>query len=628
MRPSNPPGSAIRVVRDPASLFAKAEVRLMRRADGSAVLSSLQPLGPYPRSLSEYLLHWAHMAPDRPFLLERTHDGSWQGVTYGKAFAEVQRLAGWLLTRVTSPDSPVAILSDNSVEHGLLALAAMHVGIPAMPVSSAYSLASTDFARLKSIIELGAPSVIYVDDYARFAPALAAIDSLHNAALLLGRTSSVCPNDTARFDSVHVAGSKVAVARACTAVTPDSVAKLLFTSGSTGAPKGVINTQRMLCANQQQMAQVWRFTTETPPVIVDWLPWSHTFGGNHNFNFVLRAGGTLYIDGGRPVSGLFGATITNLREIAPTVYFNVPRGYDLLVPELRADEVLRRNFFERLQVIFYAAAALPQHLWEALEALALETTGERIVLVSAWGSTETAPLATSAHFRAEQAGVIGVPVPGCELKLSPHGPKLEVSVRGPQVTPGYWKRPDLTEQCFDEEGFYSIGDAVRMVDPDRPERGLYFDGRVSEDFKLSTGTWVNSGGLRVKALAAFAPIVQDLAVAGHDRSAIALLVFPALNACRQLCLDLPADAPVERVLAHAVIRERVRAGLRELHRHGAGSSTFATRALLMSAPPSIDSGEITDKGYINQRAVLACRGQLIERLYETVPPPDVITIDD
>jgi feruloyl-CoA synthase len=418
-----------------------------------------------------------------------------------------------------------------------------------------------------------------------------------------------------------------AVERAFAAVRPDTVAKLLFTSGSTGEPKGVVTTQRMLCANEQAKAQLWPFLGRSPPIIVDWLPWSHTFGGSHNFNLVLSSGGTLYIDGGRPVAPFFEQTIASLREVAPTVYFNVPRGYDLLVQALRTDDTLRGNFFSRLQVIFYAAAALPQHLWEALDSLALETTGERIVLVSAWGSTETAPLATSCHFRAERSGVIGLPIPGCELKLLPNGDKLEVRVRGPHVTPGYWKLPGLTAAHFDGEGYYCIGDAVRFVDPERPECGLLFDGRVSEDFKLDTGTWVNVGMLRVQAIEALAPIAQDVVIAGRDRREIGLLVFPHVGACRALCPDLPADASVDDVLAHATVFNRLKQGLAVLKTRGGGSSTYATRALLLTEPPSIDAGEITDKGYINQRAVLARRAAFVDALYSNAPDSTAILID-
>ncbi len=471
--------------RNRSLLFAPPSVTLDRRDDGSIILRSPHALQPHARCVGEYLQQWAQATPQQKFLQERNTTGQWQGVTYGVAYEQIKKIAAWLLKQNLSAERPLAILSDNSVEHGLLMLAAMHIGIPVAPISQAYSLMSKDFAKLKNIFSLIQPGVVYVSDYKRFAPALDAVKESHQAKIIAGANVS---GDALPFSALLAASDDAAVDSAYQAVTPDTIAKFLFTSGSTGEPKGVINTQRMLCASQQAKSQVWPFLRDTPPVIVDWLPWSHTFGGNHNFNLVLKNGGTLYIDAGRPMPGLFEHTIKNLHDISPTIYFNVPRGYDMLVTALRADETSRKSFFKNLQAIFYAAAALPQNLWEALEQLSLETTGEKIAMVSAWGSTETAPLATDCHFQAEQSGVIGLPVPGTELKLVPNGDKLEIRVRGPNVTPGYWKRPELTAKMFDQEGFYLIGDAVRFVDETKPEKGLMFNGRVSEDFKLSSGT--------------------------------------------------------------------------------------------------------------------------------------------
>jgi feruloyl-CoA synthase len=611
------------VIRDPARLFAAPATRLTARADGSLLLASPWALGPFPRCLGEHLERWAREAPERPFLLERGGDNAWRGVGYAEALREVRRVAGWLLGNGAAPERPVAILSDNGVEHGLLTLAAMHAGVPAMPVSAAYSLQSRDHAKLRSIIERTSPAVIFVDDYARYAAALAAIRPLHEARLVIGSTSAPADVPAARFDELRPAVSEDRLAAAYAAIGPDTLAKILFTSGSTDEPKGVLNTQRMLCSNQQARAQVWPFLDGSPPVIVDWLPWSHTFGGNHNFNFVLRNGGTLYVDGGRPVPALFPQTIANLRAVAPTVYFNVPRGYELLLPALQEDAGLRRSFFSRLQLIFYAAASLPQHIWDGLRQLSAEVTGEAVPLVSAWGSTETAPLVTDCHFQATQPGVIGVPVPGCELKLVPGAGKLEVRVRGPNVTPGYWRRPDLTARAFDADGFYAIGDAVRFVDSDRPEHGLLFDGRVAEDFKLTSGTWVHVGALRLRAIAALAPLAQDIVVAGHDRDEVCFLIFPNLPACRALCEGLGAEAPAEDVLAQPAVRARLAAGLAELRRQTPASSMHAARALLLATPPSIDAGEITDKGYINQRAVLTHRRQSVEALYAPGSPGSI-----
>jgi feruloyl-CoA synthase len=418
---------------------------------------------------------------------------------------------------------------------------------------------------------------------------------------------------TSSFAELLMTESTVTVEAFHARVGPDTIAKILFTSGSTGYPKGVINTQRMLCASQQAKTQVWPFLARTPPVIVDWLPWNHTFGGNHNFNLVLRHGGTLYIDGGKPAPGLIDASIANLREIAPTLYFNVPRGFDMLVGALRADSALRRNFFSRLQLMFYAGSALPQNLWEDLIELSVQETGQAVPMVTAWGSTETSPLATDCHFQAPRSGVIGLPVPGVELKLLPAGDKLEIRVRGPNVTPGYLDQPELTARAFDEEGYYRIGDAVRFADPARPEAGLVFDGRVAEDFKLSSGTWVNVGAVRIKGIELLAPVAQDIVVTGHDGDEVGFLVFANLAACRALA-GLPVDAAPAEALAHPAVREQVRAGLQAMKALGGGSSTYAARALLMAEPPSVDAGEITDKGYINQSAVLARRAALVAQL--------------
>jgi feruloyl-CoA synthase len=618
-------GDTAGVARDPARLFAPVAVELERRADGAMLLRSTVALEPHARCINEYLVHWARVAPDRVFLMERGADGRWSGVTYGETLSRVRRIAAWLLKQDLSVERPIAILSDNSIEHGLLALAAMHVGLPVVPISSAYALMSRDFGKLKSIFALTRPGLVFVADGARYAPALSAVSGLHDARIVRSSRGETIPGALA-FSALLSESDDAAVERAYAAVTPDTIAKFLFTSGSTGEPKGVINTQRMLCSNQQAMAQVWPFLKQTPPVIVDWLPWNHTFGGNHNFNIILCHGGTLYIDTGRPLPGWFDQTVANLREIAPTVYFNVPRGFDMLIAALRTDAALRRNFFSRLQLIFYAAAALPQNLWAALESLSFDALGLKVAMVSSWGLTETAPAVTSCHFQAEFSGVVGVPLPGNELKLLPNGDKLEVRVRGPNVTPGYWKRHDLTSKHFDAEGFYVTGDAMRFIDPAHPERGLLFDGRVAEDFKLATGTWVSVGALRVKAVTLLASVAQDVVIVGHDLNEIGFLIFPNVAACRALCTDLPADAPTEQVLAHAAVRRNVAACMAALKHNGSGSSTYATRALLMAEPPSIDAGEITDKGYINQRAVLTRRRALVEKLHCTPIDPSVIPL--
>ena len=561
--------------------FAPAEVDLEKRTDGTLILRSPQRLGPYARCITEWLMQWSDRDPARLFLAERRGE-AWRRISYREAYGAVRRIGQALLDRGLGAEKPVAILSDNGIDHALLALGAMHVGVPAAPVSPAYSLMSKDFGKLRVIFELVKPGLVYAAVPEKFGPALEAVKAKSTPVAELLETN---PGSTLEREHRKVG--------------PATVAKILFTSGSTGTPKGVVNTHRMLCANQQALAQAWPFVEDHPPIVLDWLPWNHTFGGNHNFNLVLRNGGTLYIDGGKPVPGLVETTVKNLSEISPTLYFNVPRGYDLLLPFLERDAALRTKFFAKLDVLFYAAAALPQNLWDRIKKLAAQESATRLAMLSAWGSTETAPLATSVHFAMDRPGVIGLPIAGCELKLTPVGGKLEVRVRGPHVTPGYYRRPDLTSAAFDEEGFYRIGDAVKLADPGAPAKGIVFDGRVAEDFKLSTGTWVNVGMVRVKLIAAADPIVQDAVITGHDRAEVGALVF--LSAAAK---DLKADE----------VRTRLSVALGVLAREG-GSSTHPARLLVLGEPASIDANEITDKGYLNQRAVLERRSALVERLY-------------
>ena len=610
---SKPPFASLR--------FAPAAVEVDRRADGALILRSPQKLEAYPRCLGEHLERWAREAPERCFLAERAGAG-WRRLSYGEALPLVRSIGAALLARGLSTERPAMVLSDNSIDHALLMLGAMHVGVPVAPISPAYSLMSKDYAKVKAIVGLLQPGLVYAADGAKFAGVLGAVD-FAGAEIVIGANPPAGAKSTP-FDSLLNQAAGGEVDRAFAAVGPDTVAKFLFTSGSTGEPKGVVNTQRMLCSNQQAIAQVWPFLAETPPVIVDWLPWNHTFGANHNFNMVLANGGTLYIDDGKPVPGLIEKTVANLREVSPTLYFNVPRGFDALIPFLERDAALRKSFFRDLQMIFYAAAALPQNLWEKLEDLSVRERGKRTVMVSAWGATETAPMVTTVHFEIDRAGVIGLPAPGTELKLVPNENKLELRVRGPNVTPGYWKRPDLTQAAFDSEGFYRIGDAGRFADKDDPSKGIEFDGRIAEDFKLMSGVWVHVGALRVKALAALAPLAQDVVVTGHDREEAGFLVFANPAGCRGLCPDLPAEAPLDRVLADARVTGRLKEGMALLKREGGGSSTYAARALLMAEPPSIDANEITDKGYINQRAVLTRRAAMVERLH--AEPADAAVI--
>jgi feruloyl-CoA synthase len=625
----------------PLSL-APAAVAARLLPGGGMVLRSRHELRPYPRCLGEWLRHWAAAEPDRIFLAERDGNGGWNRLAYGAALAAVERIAGALLARGLDRDRPVAILSENGIDNGLLQLAAMHVGIPVVPVSPAYSLLSGDHAKLRSILELTRPGLVYAGDGARYAPAFAAA-----CAALPGGVELVVSGQPPAGLAATAFGELLErppdaviadVAARFAAVGPDTLAKILFTSGSTGTPKGVVNTQRMLCSNQQAIAQIWPFLEERPPVIVDWLPWSHTFGGNHNFNMMLRNGGTLVVDAGKPAPGAIEITARNLREVPSTIHFDVPRGYDMLLPHLEADAGLRATFFRDLDVLFYAAASLPQHLWEALERLSIAATGRRVAMLSAWGSTETAPTATQVHFPIERAGVIGLPAPGTEIKLAPAGAKLELRVRGPNVTPGYWQGAATGErwsrglpgEVFDEEGFLRTGDAGKLADPSDPSRGLLFDGRLAEDFKLTSGTWVHVGELRLAAIAAGAPVVQDVVVTGHDLPAAGLLVFPNPAGCRSLCLDAAPDAPLDELIRRPEVRRRLLDGLAAHNTGNPASSRRVSRALLLAEPPSIDAGEITDKGYLNQRAVLVRRAAHDERLHGggAAADPEVLRLDE
>jgi feruloyl-CoA synthase len=599
--------------------LAEPKVEVEQRDDGALILRSAHLLGSYPRCLGDLLIDNARRWPDRVFLGERERSSGsnssaapWRTVSWAEALEQVQSLAQVLLDRGAGPERPLLLLSGNSIAHALLTLAAMQVGIPAAPVSVAYSSMSRDFAKLRRIVEQVTPGVVFVEQREPFAAALAAT-GLDSLPLITGEDLPALVRTRPGPE----------VARRFAALGPDSIAKILFTSGSTGSPKGVINTQRMLCANQAALARLWPFLGEKAeagesPEICDWLPWNHTFGSNFNFNLILMHGGTLWIDGGKPAPGLFAETLVNLRERAPTLYFNVPRGFDLLIPELERDAELRERFFSRLDLLFYAAAALPQNLWTRLEQLSLQARRQRVLMVSAWGSTETAPCSTAVHWPIERAGVIGNPMPGTEIALVPNQDKLELRVRGPNVTPGYWRDPELTAAAFDEHGFYRIGDAGKLFDPDRPERGIVFDGRVSEDFKLNSGTWVHVGELRVAAIAACEPLLSDCVVAGHDRAEIGLLGFPNLAACRALA-QLDEQATAEQTLADDRVREAIATGLAEHNASHLGTSTRFARVLLEVEPPSIDADEITDKGYINQRAVLSRRADAVTRLYSEDP---------
>lgn len=590
---------------DPALLAPPRTVRTALPG-GGFVLSSPDRLAPYARCIGEWLERWAAETPDALALAERDAAGGWRRLSYAALRHLVGRVAQGLLELNLPPGRPVAVLSDNAVDHAVLMLASMHVGRPVCTVSSAYSRLAKDPARIHGILRTLDPALVYASDAQVYGRALEG--SGCDALAVFSQHAEQVPGAWS-FERLAQAEETGAVMRAFEAIRPDDHAKYLLTSGSTGVPKVVINTHRMLCANQQMMLQTWRFLRHEKPVILDWLPWSHTFGGNHNFHLALSNGGSLYIDEGRPMPGLIDKTVRNLREVRPNLYFNVPRGFDMLLPYLEDDASLARDFFARLRLVFYAGAALPQASWERLEAVAARVRDEPVWFTTSWGATETAPAITTAHWKLDRAGVIGLPLPEMELKFVPNGEKLELRVRGTAVFPGYRNEPELTTQAFDEDGYYRIGDAGLLFDEQQPERGVVFNGRVAEDFKLTTGTWVSVGTLRVKLISALAPLAQDAVITGHDRDEAGALVFLS---------------PQARELAPEDLSRRVREALGAWRRQGGGSSQVPARVLLLTDPPSLEAGEITDKGYVNQRAVLQRRAADVQALYTRPDDPRVI----
>lgn len=577
---------------DAASL---APPRVLREdlPGGGFVLRHPALLKPPGRCIGDWLEHWAAATPDALFLAERDASGDWRRMTYREVREAVGRIAQTLIDLHLPAGKPVVTLSDNSVDAALLALATMHVGRAICTVSSAYCRLTKDYRKISGILDALDPALVYASDPPVYGPAVTAWGAKSQVVYGTG-------GDALAFRHLLAAEESPAVMEAFRRIRPEDHAKYLLTSGSTGLPKVVINTHRMLCANQQQIAQVWPFLEKHPLVLLDWLPWSHTFGANHNFNMVLAHGGTLYVDEGRPAPGLVEKTLRNLRDVKPNFYFNVPRGFDMLLPYLEQDEAAARDVFERLEGVFYAGAALPQSLWQRLEAVARRVRARPVWFTSAWGSTETSPAATEVHWPIERAGCIGLPLPGVELKFVPNGGKLEMRVRGPNVTPGYRNAPDLTAKAFDAEGYYLIGDAGRLVDASDPSQGVAFDGRVAEDFKLMSGTWVSVGTLRLKVVSAMGPHIADAVITGHDREEVGLLLFPT---------------PQAKALPPEALRAHVQQALRALASEGAGSSQTPTCAVIEDEPPSADAGEITDKGYVNQRAVLVRRAASVQALY-------------
>ncbi|MGG5821495.1 feruloyl-CoA synthase [Falsiroseomonas sp. HW251] len=594
-------------------------VRFERRGDGCLMVTPEGRLGAYPRRLTERLEQWARVVPERTLIARRDPAlaGDWRRITYADMLGKVRAVSQALLDRGLSAERPVAILSGNCLDQAVLTLAALHVGVAVAPVSPSYSLLAKDYAKLRHCLDLLTPGLVFANDGPRFAAAIEAVVPA-DTELVVGTNP---PGRAATFFADLLATRPTpAVEAAAAAVDPDALAKVLFTSGSTGQPKGVINTQRMLCSNQQMLLEAFPFMGEEPPVLLDWLPWHHTFGGNHNIGIALYNGGTLYMDDGRPVPGGFEESLRNLREIATSIYFNVPRGFEEVVHHLKADAALRRIFFSRVRMMFYSAAGLPQHVWDELDAMAMAERGEKIPMITGLGATETAPFAICVREDYSASGVVGLPVPGVELKLAPVDGKMEARVRGPSITPGYWRNADATAKAFDEEGWYRFGDALVPMDPDDLHKGFRFDGRITEDFKLSTGTWVSVGPLRARLIAGLAPYVKDVVIAAPDRDELAAILLPEMEAVAKL---VPAG---EDPATHPGLRAELRAKLAALAKTATGSSQHVARATLLTRPLSLDAGEITDKGSVNQRAVLAARAALVEDLYAETPPAHVITI--
>ncbi len=582
-----------------------------RRSDGSVVLRSTEALRWYPPRLSDCLERYAQEAPERVFAAQRTARGDWRSLTYAQMLRQARSIGQALVGLGLSAERPIAILSDNDLEHLSIMMGAMWAGVPSLSISTAYSLISVDHGKLRHIVSTTTPGAVYASGE-RFGDAIRAAFA-DDVTVILG-SGGLEGRPVLCFDDLARTAPGDGVDAAHDATGPDTIVKFLFTSGSTRLPKGVVNTNAMLCANQQMIRQCLAFLADDPPVLVDWLPWSHTFGGNHNVGIALYNGGTLYIDEGKPTPALVEKTLRNLREVSPTVYFNVPKGYEEIALAMDHDDALRESLFRKVKAFMYAGAGLSQGVWDKFDAHGVRTAGERVRMITSFGMTETAPACLFKVDTEARSGYIGLPVPGVEVKLVRLGDKTEVRFRGPNVMPGYWRDPQQTAQAFDEEGYYRTGDAVKWVDTADHRKGLLFDGRIAEDFKLATGTFVSVGPLRARVIAMGEPCVQDVVVAGADRNEVALMVFPREDAVRRLAGLGPA-APLPLVLHAAPVREFFQALADRLWREGTGSANRPSRMHVLAEPPSIDKGEVTDKGSINQRAVLTCREPLVEAMY-------------
>ena len=601
--------------------FGVTRVTMREGANGVRYMSADQKLEDYATRMTDRLLHWATTKPEATMLAKRVKNadgslGDWRHISYGQAWQSARAIAQALIDRGLSAERPVVILSENDLEHALLSLGCLVAGVPYCPASPAYSTISQDYDKLRHILTTLTPGLVFATDATRYGKAIEA--AVGNDIEVVLHSGEMASRKTTPFASLLATPATSAVEAAMQATGPDTIAKFLFTSGSTKLPKAVVNTQRLWCANQQQMAQSMPVLAETPPVLVDWLPWNHTFGGNHNFGMVLYHGGTLYIDEGKPTPALMGETLRNLREIAPTVYFNVPTGFEAIANAMKTDDALRKNLLSRVQMFFYAGAALAQPIWDSLHESQEREIGERIVMGTGLGMTESGPFAIFVTSPFVKAGDLGVPTPGMELKLVPNNDKVEVRYKGPNITPGYWRAPQETQEAFDEEGFFCTGDAVKWIDENDVHQGLKFDGRIAEDFKLATGTFVSVGPLRGKIIAAGAPYVQDAVITGLNMHEVGAMIFPTA-AVRGLS-GLGVDASMAEVLSSAPVVAHFQHVLNELAKTATGSASRVARMVLLSEPPSIDKGEVTDKGSINQRAVLKHRDGLVQALHAGTAP--------
>ena len=600
--------------------FGVTRAVLREGAPGVRYLRAEQPLAPdYGHRMTDKLVHWAETVPERTFMARRRKNadgstGEWRHVSYREALASARSIAQALLDRGLSAERPVAILSENDLEHALLALGCLVAGVPYCSVSPPYSTVSQDFEKLRHVLATLTPGLVYASDAARYGKAIAAaVPADTEVAINTGALPARPAGAASTFDQLLATKPTPAVEAAMQATGPDTITKFLFTSGSTKLPKAVVNTHGMWCANQQQMRQSMPVLAEEPAVLIDWLPWNHTFGGNHNFGLTLYNGGTLYIDDGKPTPSGMAETLRNLREIAPTVYFNVPTGFEAIANAMQTDAQLRKNLLSRVKMFFYAGAALSPAVWDSLHATQEAEIGERIVMGTGLGMTESSPFAIFVTGPEVTSGDLGVPTPGLELKLVDNDGKTEVRYRGPNVTPGYWRAPEATREAFDEEGFFCTGDAVKWIDDNDIHRGLKFDGRIAEDFKLATGTFVSVGPLRARIAAAGAPYVQDAVLTGLNLKEVGALIFPTA-AVRSLA-GLDAGAPLQQVLQSAPVQAHFQQMADRLAAEATGSANRIARLHLMHEPPSIDKGEVTDKGSINQRAVLKHRAALADALH-------------